>query len=381
MLEERVAETLERGAGKPLGIAHPVGDHRNDFLEEQTLQPRADLGMLHALAHGVQAARTGESHQSGVRSVKDADLAQIIRGQIGGQADRGMREKRLPARGLDAPEREGLGAQEQGIDGLQRMLGRRTRHDAVHQIVEPLAGVSQPIDDHRRRLPARGLGQHEVAQLAPVLLDELAGHDGRGGKTGCMALEQNVEQLGGKAVRRPGLHRTLDVALIEREARLGGVGEHPAQRGFFRHGEDLAPLRARVQRARDRIDLLHPIDHAAPGKTPDGDVIAAVRRVQRVGAIPVGGLDDDDAAGRGRVVAIRLRDEKIGEGPEEIAGAKLKNGFLHKIEKIRGPGRPATGKAKPGSARTAACQRGFCACLERPDGWEKARASRRPSRW
>ncbi len=57
VLEEGIAEAVQRRAREAGGVVATVFEHGDDFLEKQCLEPRADLGMLDSLAHGFDAER------------------------------------------------------------------------------------------------------------------------------------------------------------------------------------------------------------------------------------------------------------------------------------------------------------------------------------
>jgi hypothetical protein len=56
-------------------------------------------------------------------------------------------------------------------------------------------------------------------------------------------------------------------------------------------------------------------------------MIAPARGIQQIGAISARGLDDDDFA-HWLGAPVRLGNEDIDEGPQEIPGTELKNGFF-----------------------------------------------------
>ena len=112
MLEKRIAEAVQGGASKGVGLRRTLGDHRHDFLKQDALQPRAHFRMLQALAHRFNSTRCGVGHQRGVSTVENPDFSQVIRGEISREGDGGMNEKPAgSSAGLNTPKRERFSTQ------------------------------------------------------------------------------------------------------------------------------------------------------------------------------------------------------------------------------------------------------------------------------
>src|SRR5437867_12123130 len=93
VLQEGIAKAFERLPGKALWIFHTSLQSRDDFLEQEAVQPVADLWIEHGFAHHRDAARLGVVHQGCVGSVQDANFAQEIWPDIRRRKDGWMTEQ------------------------------------------------------------------------------------------------------------------------------------------------------------------------------------------------------------------------------------------------------------------------------------------------
>lgn len=102
MVDKRIVEAVLDGGGKGLAILgiQVGGERRDDLVVEHGVHEAADDLVVHAIAHDIKAGNPGTRNKGGVGAVEDADLALLVRGDVGGHKD--TRQSR-PSRRADAP--------------------------------------------------------------------------------------------------------------------------------------------------------------------------------------------------------------------------------------------------------------------------------------
>lgn len=89
MVDKRVVEAVLNSGGKGLAVLdiQVGGKRRNDLVVEHSVHEAADGLVVHAIAHDIKAGNPGTRDKGGVGAVEDADLALLVRGDVGGHKD------------------------------------------------------------------------------------------------------------------------------------------------------------------------------------------------------------------------------------------------------------------------------------------------------
>jgi hypothetical protein len=174
------------------------------------------------------------------------------------------------------------------------------------------------------QLPSRRLFEAQVAQLVPVVLDQLAGHDRQPGQTTFESPLEHARQLRRKARRRREVGGA--VGLVQRHAGFRRIRHHQLQRRRLGHLQHLVPLRSRIDRPADARHLDRIVEHLALPPPANQYMVARPALVERRCPVAFGRLNDDDPADV-LPPLVGLVDEQVDEGAEEIAGAKLEDSF------------------------------------------------------
>ena len=89
MVDKRVVEAVLDGGGKGLAVLDIKigGKRRDDLVVEHGVHEAANGLVMHAIAHDVKAGNPGARNKGSVGAVEDADLALLVRGDIGGHKD------------------------------------------------------------------------------------------------------------------------------------------------------------------------------------------------------------------------------------------------------------------------------------------------------
>ena len=194
MVDKRVVEAVLDGGSKGLAVldVQVGGKRRDDLVVEHGVHEAADGLVVHAIAHDVKAGNPGARDEGGVGAIEDANLALLVRGDIGGNKDTrqaGLHEgellgKRLVA--LDAPHLEGLAHGQEGILVAQALghgsgllgVADAAGDDSVDKRGADGAVVGHPLRELVLPAPVAHVLVHDAQQLLAVVIDELAGeHD------------------------------------------------------------------------------------------------------------------------------------------------------------------------------------------------------------
>lgn len=86
MVDKRVVEAVLDGSGKGLAVLdiQVGGERRDDLVVEHGVHEAANGLVVHAVAHDIKAGDPGARDERGVGAVEDADLALLVRGDVGG---------------------------------------------------------------------------------------------------------------------------------------------------------------------------------------------------------------------------------------------------------------------------------------------------------
>ena len=221
----------------------------------------ADGVVVHAVTHDVEACQVCAQNEAGVGTVQDADLALLVRGDIGHDhnVDAGLLERELVLQtcgALDDPDAEDFADVQNGIvvavglfQSSQLLLVTDTaRNDAVHQSGAEGVGLVHPVDELRFQIPVLGVVVAALLQLFAVVVDQLAAQDDQAlvgsALERLVALIQHTGQLCGEAV---GGHLVeCAVALGVGDASLGGVGYNSLQICRAGQSQHFVPLAVHI---------------------------------------------------------------------------------------------------------------------------------------
>ena len=341
MVDKRVIEAVLDGSGKCLAVLdiQVGGKRRDDLVVEHGVHKAADRLVVHAVTHDVKAGNPGTRNKGSVGAVEDADLALLVRGDIGGHKDArqaGLHEgqallERLVA--LDAPHLEGLAHGQEGILVAQA-LGNRggllgvadaAGNDGVDERGADGAVVGHPLRELVLPAPVAHVLVHDAQQLLAVVVDELAGEHDDARLAGGPAGVEHLGQLSGEARRR---HVVGLAGRVVCDAGLGGVGDDDLQvigDGDLHHGA-VVVLAVRVEAATASADHAGLIDRVAVLLAAHQHGVQVVLDIDAVGKAKgtADGLYHDDlAVPAGSLVAHVT--EAVHESAQEVALAKLQD--------------------------------------------------------
>ena len=294
---------------------------------------------MHAVAHDVKAGNPGTRDKGGVGAVEDADLALLVRGDIGGHKDArqaGLHEgqtllERLVA--LDTPHLERLAHGQEGILVAQS-LGNRggllgvadtAGNDGIDERGADGTVVGHPLRELVLPAPVAHVLVHDAQQLLAVVVDELAGEHDDARLTGSPA---GVEHLGKLSREARGWHVVGLAGRVVGDAGLGGVGDDDLQvvgDGDLHDGA-VVVLAVRVEAAAASADHAGLINRVAVLLAAHQHGVQVVLGIDAVGKAKgaADGLDHDDLAVPAGGLVAHVK-EAVHESAQEVALAKLQD--------------------------------------------------------
>jgi len=257
VVDERVVEAVLHSGCEVFQILLIQRQGGDDLLVQHLVHEAADGIVVHAVTNDVEACQVSAQHEAGVCTVQDADLALLVRGDIGHDhdVDAGLLERQLvlqACRTLDDPDAEDFADIQHLIvvavglfqSGQLLRVTDAARNDAVDQGGAEGVGVVHPVDELCFQVPVLGVVVAALLQFLAVVVDQLAAQDDQAligsAVEGLVALVQHAGQLCGEAV---GGHLVeLAVALGVCDAGLGGVGHNRLQILRTGQSQHLVPL-------------------------------------------------------------------------------------------------------------------------------------------
>ena len=341
MVDKRVVEAVLDGGGKGLAVLDIQigGKRRDDLVVEHGVHEAANGLVMHAIAHDVKAGNPGARNKGSVGAVEDADLALLVRGDIGGHKDArqaGLHKgkllgKRLVA--LDAPHLEGLAHGQEGILVAQTLGNRRglgcvadaARDDGVDERGADGAVVGHPLRKLVLPAPVAHVLVHDAQQLLAVVIDELAGEHDDARLAGGPAGVEDLDQLSGEA---RGRHVVGLAGRIVGNTGLGGVGDDNLQivgDGDLHHGA-VVVLAIRIEAAAAGADHTGLVDRVAVLLAAHQHGVQVVLGIDAVGKAKgaADGLHHDDLAVPAGSLVAHVK-EAVHESAQEVALAKLQD--------------------------------------------------------
>ena len=294
---------------------------------------------MHAVAHDVKAGNPGTRDKGGVGAVEDADLALLVRGDIGGHKDArqaGLHEgqtllERLVA--LDAPHLEGLAHGQEGVLVTQALgnsggllgIADATGDDGVDERGADGAVVGHPLRELVLPAPVAHVLVHDAQQLLAVVVDELAGEHDDARLAGSPAGVEHLGQLGREA---RGRHVVGLAGRVVGNAGLGGVGDDDLQvigDGDLHDGV-VVGLAVRVEAAAAGADHAGLINRVAVLLAAHQHGVQVVLGIDAVGKAKgaADGLHHDDLAVPAGSLVAHVK-EAVHESAQEVALAKLQD--------------------------------------------------------
>ena len=341
MVDKRVVEAVLDGGGKGLAVLDIKigGKRRDDLVVEHGVHEAANGLVMHAIAHDVKAGNPGTRNKGSVGAVEDADLALLVRGDIGGHKDArqaGLHEgellgKRLVA--LDAPHLEGLAHGQEGILVAQALghgsgllgVADTAGNDSVDERGADGAVVGHPLRKLVLPAPVAHVLVHDAQQLLAVVIDELTGEHDDARLAGGPAGVEHLGKLGGEA---RGRHVVGLAGRVVGDTGLGGVGDDNLQivgDGDLHHGA-VVVLAIRIEAAAAGADHTGLVDRVAALLAAHQHGVQVILSVNAVGKAKgtADGLDHDNLAVPAGCLVAHVK-EAVDEGAQEIALAKLQN--------------------------------------------------------
>ena len=341
MVDKRVIEAVLDGCGKGLAVLDIKigGKRRDDLVVEHSVHKAANGLVVHAVAHDVKAGNPGARNKGGMGAVEDADLALLIRGDVGGHKDArqaGLHEgqtllERLIA--LDAPHLEGLAHSQEGILVAQT-LGNRSGllgvadaagDDGVDERGADGAVIGHPLRELVLPAPVAHVLVHDAQQLLAVMVDELASEHDDARLTGSPAGVEDLDQLSGEA---RGRHVVGLAGRVVGDASLGGVGDDDLQviGDSNLHDGVVVGLAVRVEAAAagaDHAGLINRVAVLLAAYQHGIQVVLGIDAVGKAKGAADGLYHDDLAVPAGGLVAHVK--EAVHESAQEVALAKLQD--------------------------------------------------------
>ena len=283
MGQERVGKPLKHRVGELDRTTHALHQRGQNLFVGHAAQPLDSRRITHHLQHGLEAPGPEPGRHRGVQPVQQPHLPQVPGSHVVHPLDRRMLKQRLRSIGRsgDRPEHVGLGRDQQRVAGGQRMIGGPGGDNAVHQVFEPGALFTHPAQERRGQPPRPGEIEHNLPQLGGVVFDQFAREHHHRGEPRLVAGPQHLQQL--RRHRGGGL-RFQPVGRVQSVARLGRIGDNPAQRRGTGHIEHSPPLRGRRESPGNRRHRLDTIDGRSLRQPPDRNVESLGLRVQQFGA-------------------------------------------------------------------------------------------------